>query len=978
MLIRHALREIRSTLGRYLAIMAIVALGVGFFSGLKIYKACMLENAEDYYTATRFHDFELQSTKGFDKENVKEIASAGDVKQAEGTLSTDALLRLDGGEEKVYTFHSLTKNVDKVHLTAGTMPKHSNECLADDRFYSKKDIGKTFRVTKKNSELRHRTYRITGLASSPLYLDEERGTSSLGDGSVTAFLYIPKSGFKADYYTSIVVTAKNSGRYSLYSDSYNNYIDRIDGRVKSAGKDAASSRLDRIQADAEEKLDKKEKKLKRAEKRIQNSESKLDENEAEIESGKNQLDQASAKITQSEKEIRSGKAKLQNALAALDQNETKLQSALAGPAAADPTVKAQLQAKLQKVRENRNSLQTKLATLNSNQKKLDAEKKKVATERSSLRAAEARLVSARETLSKSRARITSAKKKLAKARTKIRRMKPGKVYVQNRKANRSYTVYYSSADILNQIAKIFPLFFFLIAALVCVTTMTRMVHDGRTQNGVLKALGYSGSAIRRKYLFYAGSAGLIGSLAGFFAGCRIFPTIIWHAYTMLYTFTDQIGFIFDARLFVLTIAAALLCSAGAAWASSSVDLRSMPASLMIPRAPRPGKRILLERIRPLWNRISFLYKVSLRNTFRYRGRFFMMLLGIAGCTALLVAGFGINTSIKGVSDLQYKGVSTYDSQITFDRNMTSSRQEEFRDFSDGHYQSIKFLHADSAVCLAGSDEQDITLYSSDNKNFGRFLHLKSDGKTLRLPESGVIICRQISTENDIHVGDKVRIRENGKTRSVTVRGICDYYIGAACFMSDTAYREAFGSSPKINTALVRAPSGSTTKEIRRDAAKMSDYHYTAAVTVTQSLIDSMDRMMESLNAVVILIILCAGILAFIVLLNLTNMNITERLREIATIKVLGFRPGETAAYVYRENFIMTAAGVLVGLPLGYLLLRYVIQMIRAASFYFVLRITTLDYLCSALITFVFTAIVCIFLYRKLAKIDMTESLKSVD
>ena len=537
---------------------------------------------------------------------------------------------------------------------------------------------------------------------------------------------------------------------------------------------------------------------------------------------------------------------------------------------------------------------------------------------------------------------------------------------------------------MNSISAIFPLFFFLVAALVCMTTMTRMIDDQRTQIGVLKALGYSNGAVLAKYLFYSGSAAAIGAGGGFFFGSWIFPAVIWKAYGMMLNFADRpCAYIVNRPLFLACMAVALLCSMGATWVSCASDFRVAPAQLIRPKAPAAGKRILLERIGPLWRRIGFLYKVSLRNIFRYKKRFFMMVIGISGCTALLIAGFGINTSVKDFAAFQFNEVALYDASISFDEDMNEAEQQDFREYAEDRVEGMLFLHQQDMDLVFEGKTHTVTLIASSGENFRDFVDLHDRAAKIDYPGDGeAVVCRKMQAHYGVQPGDTITLRKGMKEMTVKVSAICDNYLYNYVYISDRTYEDGFGSAPAVKTAFVNVRSGgaesSSPKEIRQAAAYLTGYERCTGAFVNDDMLNRVGDMMTSLNAVIILVILSAGLLAFIVLYNLTNINITERIREIATIKVLGFYPGETSSYVFRENFFLTGISALVGIPLGTWLLRFVISEIRVDMIFFEARITGLDYLYSVLLTFVFAIVVSLVMYRKLAKISMTESLKSIE
>ena len=569
------------------------------------------------------------------------------------------------------------------------------------------------------------------------------------------------------------------------------------------------------------------------------------------------------------------------------------------------------------------------------------------------------------------------------AQEKIDDMETGNSYALSRTQNAGYSSFDSNSSIVSNIAKLFPVFFFLIAALVCMTTMTRMVDEQRTQIGILKALGYSNAAIVGKYMFYSGSAALLGAVVGYFIGIKVFPMAIWNAYTMMYDFTDKVEYVVDPKLGLISLAAALICSMGATWVSIAADFKVAPSDLIRPKTPPAGKRILLERIKPLWNKISFLYKVSIRNIFRDKKRFLMMVIGVSGCTALLIAGMGIRTTISRVADHQYNEISLYDFTVMFSKDMNENRRGDFmKDMEEAGLkdENVKFMHQGEMTLTTGQkSSMDITCVSVSEDNFSRFVNLHDKNGELAFPGQGeAIIVSKLQHDYDINVGDIITLRKDYREMKLKVAGVADNYVYDTIYMSNETYEQGMGKKGDIKAAYVKLGDGATEDEIRSAATIAANYENTAAVQVNADVKDNVSKMMKSLDAVVYVVILSAALLAFIVLYNLTNINITERIREIATIKVLGFRGLEVSQYVFRENLFLTAIAAVVGIPMGKWLLKFVIDNIVVKMIYFEPRLTNTDIILSVVLTFVFAFFVNLVMIKRLANISMTESLKSVE
>ena len=645
--------------------------------------------------------------------------------------------------------------------------------------------------------------------------------------------------------------------------------------------------------------------------------------------------------------------------------DSKLKEAKAG--------KEQLEDGISKAKKGVSQANSGLKELDKQQKKLDSSEKQLRDEEQK----------ANEEFRKAKKELDDAKDKLDEAQEKIDTMEIGNSYALSRKENAGYSSFDSNSSIVSNIAKIFPLFFFLIAALVCMTTMTRMVDEQRTQIGVLKALGYSNSQIVGKYMFYSGSAAFLGTLLGFFVGCKVFPAVIWDAYTMMYDFSDKVDYIINYKLGLVCLAVALLCSMGATWVSIAADFKVPPAELIRPKTPPAGKRILLERIRPLWNRISFLYKVSIRNIFRDKKRFLMMVIGVSGCTALLIAGIGIRATISKVADYQFDEISLYDITVIFSKNMTDDRQKDFMEEmkagSNISDENVRFLHRGEVTAVIGDKTADITCVATEAEGFGDFIDLHNGDQHIDYPGPGeVVIVRKTNHDYGIGVGDEIKLRDGYREMNVKIVGVADNYVYDSIYMTTDTYREGFGKEPDVKAAFINFEDGAEEESIRNASADAAGYENTAAVQTNIDVRENVSKMMKSLNAIVYVVILSAALLAFIVLYNLTNINITERIREIATIKVLGFYQLEVSQYVFRENLFLTAVAAIVGIPMGDWLLKLVIDNIVLSMIYFEPRHGPYDIPIAVALTFVFAFLVNLAMQKRLRDVSMTESLKSVE
>ena len=1094
-IIKLTKREIRSSLGRYLAIFAIIALGAGLFVGLRLSRPVFLETYNNYTNKTNFYDFRLVSTLGLTDEDIAEVKKMDGVKLAEGAVGADFLFNTADEDNLIMMAQSIPENVNQIKLKAGRMPEKANECLADPDMYSKDDIGSTIKLSKDNSEQTFDTfaydeYTIVGLADSVLYINMERGSSTLGNGSVKGYIYIPADGFSTDYYTDIYVCVDSEGY--VYSDEYEQstkkYVDglekfmseraviRRDAIIDDAmsqlddakkqyedGKtqyDAAKAEYDAGYAEYVQKKSDTEAQLEQARKEIENAESMMgnssviDQKQAELDAAKAELDKGQAEYERGLQQF-NAKAKLaygavdeqiayyenrisdkQNDVAAQNAEIESLNAQLAEAQANGDSLKARLiewkiktandrisrdnadierynerlevhrqkraevDAELEPYRKQLEDAKAQLdagyAQIESGQAELDAAREMISSGGAQLEAAkkqyeqgkaeaERGFAEAEKELASGKAQLDAAKAELDKgaaeldsAEKQIKNINHADTYLLDRDTNAGYVCFESDTNVVQSVASVFPVFFFLVAALVCLTTMTRMIADQRTQIGIMKALGYSSGAIMGKYMFYSGSATVLGSIFGIAAGSFAFPAIVWFGYGLIYNLSG-LTFTMNWPLALGITAANLLVTLLVTWYCCAKELKCAPADLIRPKAPEAGKRILLERIPVVWNDMSFMQKVSARNIMRYKKRIFMMLLGIGGCTALVLTALGLNDTIQNVVTRQYDDIILYDYEITMAYDMNEEEQEIFfRDAGDDIKDAV-FLYRGLAE-VSGSDAiKNATLTVTDGKKLCKYIDLSYDGEPIDYPGRGEAainynLARQLG---GIEVGDEIKLTTSEKKElTVTVSALFDNYVDSFVFISPETCSEQLGEVPEYKSALANAPDGA---DINRCAEALThDVDGVRGVTLSVDTKARMSSMMDGLLVVVAAIILCAGLLAFIVLYNLTNINISERIREIATLKVLGFYPNEAAHYVFRENLILTGAGAVFGLGLGVALHAFVMNAIKVDMMYFKPHISFLSFAVSIAITFVFAMIVNAIMRRRIDNIDMAGALKSIE
>ena len=578
-------------------------------------------------------------------------------------------------------------------------------------------------------------------------------------------------------------------------------------------------------------------------------------------------------------------------------------------------------------------------------------------------------------IAKAEKELADAKEQLDEARETILAMRKNEAMVLGRSSNIGYNSLESASDIVQGVSRVIPVFFLLVASLVCITTMTRMIDEERTQIGTLKALGYSNNQIISKYLIYAGSGAVIGCGLGVLAGSAVFPVILWQAYKIMLHISDDIVLTVDWRLCGAVVGMYTVVMLSVTWYCCRRALQEVPAELIRPKAPDVGKKIFLEYL-PFWKRFSFLNKVMLRNIFRYRQRLAMMLVGIGGCTALLVTGFGLRDSIVNVVDYQFQEVTTYDMSVYFSEGQNAEQQADFlKDVEYGAEHAMFYYQTSMDLEFDGSTREIYMIAAGEG--ITDFIDLHKGEERIPVPGLNEVVISVGAAENmGMEVGDVITMRNADlQTLELTVSGIYDNHVQNYAIIAPQTIIEQWGAPAGEQMAFITLREGQDLEELSGKIAGMSGV---MNITISEDFAGMVSNMMTALDNVVWIIVLCAGALAVIVLYNLTNININERIREIATIKVLGFNARETAMYVFKENLALTVIGSVLGIGLGYLMLLFVMSNIRIDMVYFKALVMPMSYVISVIMTIFSAVVVCFIFYFKLDKINMAEALKSVE
>ncbi|WP_034549492.1 ABC transporter permease [Carnobacterium funditum] len=730
----------------------------------------------------------------------------------------------------------------------------------------------------------------------------------------------------------------------------------------------------------------------------------IEATENELAKGKETIKQSQAELNEQSKAVQAGEPEVKSKLAELEAAQVQLNQAKETFEQQKASARENLAAGENEIAENQQKINAGEQAIQEAETELVEGENQVAQGRETLKTeqakGEAELAEAKETLDKGQVDYDKAAKEfemkkkdaiekiadgeadLVDAKQKLADLARPEYFVFDRTVNPGYKEYSDNAERISAIAQVFPVFFFLIAALVSLTTMTRMVDEQRLQIGTLKALGYSNWDISKKFLVYASLASVIGTIIGLLIGYQVFPGVIFNAYGSLYNLPD-IRITYYISYGLISFLIAILCTVASAYAATRVALQSNAATLMRPKAPKIGKRILLERIPFIWNRMGFIQKVTARNLFRYKQRMLMTVLGVAGCTALILTGFGLSDSIADISSLQYGKVMQYDAIVAFNVDATKGEQEEYQELINSQTKitnNMDVLQEAYTVSEKDVNTQDVTVFVPENtEQLSEYIVLndRKSGEVYSLPDEGVIITEKLAKLFDLKTGDTITLKdENNKNVDTKVKKIAENYAGHYVFMTKEYYKDLFEKRPAYNTQLLTYQEDKSFED--KLGSDLTAQPNVAAVSFVRQVSGAVDDTMASLAIVTLVLIISAGLLAFIVLYNLTNINVSERIRELSTIKVLGFFDKEVTAYIYRENIILTVMGIAVGSLLGALLHGFVLTTAEIDMLMFSPDIQLLSFVYSGLLTLLFSGIVMYAMHIKLKNIDMIEALKSVD
>lgn len=1030
--------EIRRSMGRFLSIFFIVAIGCAFFSGIRSSEPDMRYSGDAYFDKKNLMDIQVISTMGLTDDDLKAVENVDGIANAEGGYSVDVLCT--EGENKIGVHvMSMLPSMNEVQLEKGRLPEKENECAVDVDYLDegKLKIGDTITFSSGSDDavtdtLRTDTFTIVGAVSSPCYISFQRGSTTIGNGSIAAFIVVPEESFSLDVYTEVYAQVDGAKELTAFTDAYDDRVAEVLEQVEKIKEERQKARYDEIMGEAESEITDAEQELADARQELEDGKA---EAEAELADARQQLEDAQDEVDRGWEQVRSSREQMETSRQQLADGQEELEqgeqdlnanidtlnaqidalnaakeqyNALAASGKTDDVTQAAMRTLYEEIQKGEEAvaqaqaqIEAAKAQLASSQAEIDSGWEQIASGEQELEDAEAELADAEagiadgwEEYYKGEAdaeaeiadgeqQIAEAEEELENARQELQDLEEPEWYVYDRSNLPEYSGYGENADRMRAIGEVFPAIFFLVAALISLTTMTRMVEEERTQIGTLKALGYERHSIAAKYLGYALLATVTGSLLGVLFGEKVFPYIIINAYGIMFQHMNEIRLPYNLLYGAGAAAAALASTLLATVLSCYRELREQAAELMRPPAPKQGQRVLLERVTFIWKRLNFSWKASVRNLVRYKKRLFMTIFGIGGCMALMLVGFGLKDSIFAIVDIQYDEIQLYDGNIILEEDVTEEERTGIKEELEKDRGMAGLTEGRLTQISVGTDKEWYDVYldvPSDVEMFSDFVVLK-DRRTdeiYDLDDTGAVLTEKMASELNVKAGDTIMIRDEDKgDLEVKISAVCENYLGHYLYMTPELYEKVFGRTAEYNSFFYKT-ADRTTEEAERIGEEALTLSGALSISYTTDMREQVDNMLGALDLVIAVLIISAGMLAFVVLYNLNNINITERQRELATLKVLGFYNNEISMYVYRENILLTFFGAVFGIILGKILHRFIIVTVEVESVMFGRNIDLSSFIYGFLLTFAFSFLVNAAMYFKLKKINMVESLKSVE
>lgn len=996
-LLTNTLRTIKKTFPRFLSLIIMSLLGVLVFVGLTATSPDMVATIDKYFDKYNTYDINVVSSMGLTDKDISSLQKITNIQDIEGSYSEDVLVKKDD-VEYVLKVSSLPTKINTLHIITGRLPENDNEIVVEENFLTNLDYKLNDKITLNSDNFIEKEVTIVGTVSSSLYfnnveVNQNRGSTTIGTGTINYYSYVKPSNFNTDYYTNIYLTVKKAKEETTSSSSYLSLIEDLTNELNKIKDTEENRRYQDLYTEAEDEINKNEA---QANQEFADAKKELDQAKEELSEGKKELDQVAKTLSSTKKQLNAAKKEITNGKQELEDtlkkyNITNLNTSLSkvnnnisniekilstlDPSSSEYQTNSATLVSLKQQRTLINTLINTEERLNQAEKTYNSNyskyKKANREYQSGLKEYNTNLAKYNDSLEEYNDSKKEVEDELKEARQQLADISKPTWYIYDRSDDQTYSSYIDQTKSISNLSALFPLVFYAVAILVSLISMNRMVEDDRGEIGTFKSLGFTNREIRNKYLIFSLSATLIGGLIGIIIGLTLIPYLIFSIYRILFSIPDfQFTLNLPSTLGGLFIA--ILCICGSSIITSNRILKDKPASLMRPKAPKNGKKILLEKIKPLWHHLKFSNKITIRNIFRYKKRVLVTIIGISGCTALMLCGFGIKDCIVDITNMQYGQTFKYDATI-YTNNLKLS---EVQDITNNPQIKDYTL---AEVITGNVGESNINMLITENQDqLSKIVNLyNEDNKKITLQKNEVIITDKLADNHNLKIGNQITVLDSDKKEyQFIISGIVKNYLGHYIYMSKETF-ENINEQYHPNIIYLNTPELSTTEkdELSNELlAKDSVIN----VVHTSTLKDSVKDMLDSLNKVIVILVLLSALLSFVVLYNLSNINISERNREIATLKVLGFYDSEVDHYITKETIILTIIGIAIGLGLGIVLTNLTIGTVEMENYRFLRRINPLSFLYASIISSLFTIIVNYVTHFTLKKINMIESLKSIE
>ncbi|GBD69294.1 MAG: FtsX-like permease family protein [Staphylococcus equorum] len=973
-------RSVTGSWGRFFSILSLMALGTFAFVGLKVTGPDMRATAENFYDQTNLADMTLTSTWGLDDSDQDLLAKADKLDEVEYGYLEDVTVKDTDTSMRIF---SAPEDLSQYEVVKGNMPQNKNEIVLDYQQQGNYKIGDEIKLSQEESEdsddneesaqdiLDRTSYKVVGFVkSSEITETSNIGQTTVGTGQLDSYGVVPEENFDSDVYMIARMDFSDTQNLNAYSDNYDRLIRKHQKSVEELFADQDEKRLNDVKEDQQKEIDDGWDEINDTKQELADAQSQLEDAKDQIQDAQAEIDDNQAEL---DEEVTQAQSQIDDSQQQLEQGRSSVATAQ-NPAVAEE----ELRNKEAELTQAKNNLANEQA---QGQQQLDQAQEELADQQEEYEENKADYEDQKQEADEE---IPDKEQDLRDAQDELDDLEaPDYTFEDRKDGNPGYKQYLENSQRVDILSNIFPVFLFAIAVLVSLTTMTRFVDEERINSGTLKALGYSNWDVKKKFVVYGIISSALGALIGTALGHTLLPTVIFEAYAASSTF-DQVTLNFSPFYTFIGFGIAIICTTLPAYLVANRELKEKTAQLLVAKPPKKGSRILLERITPIWNRMSFTYKVTARNLFRYKKRMFMTIFGVAGCAALLVTGFGIRDSLTGIVDHQFDDLVKYDLIVSKTDDLSDDEQEQLDEKLDqSDISNDTDVHYEELNVRAGenNDTQDITmLVPDDERAFDQDVEMvnRQSQKQLSLPDDGAIFSEKLADLLGAEKGDTVSLDdEDGQSHSVKVAGVTEMYMGHYIYMNQEAYQNSFDSAGDPNGYLVTL-NNTTQDNIDEQSSSFMDLDGVQGVVQSSAISEQIDNVIDGLNNVILVLITCATLLALVVIYNLTNINVSERIRELSTIKVLGFYDREVTMYIYRETILLSILGILAGYVVGYYLHGFIMQTLPPDDAMFSPGLQLSNFILSAGITLLITFILMFVIHRKLKNIDMLEALQSAD